>query len=148
MEKTLSGTVSATKVEQVLDGYINAWNAHDIAKIDSYYGKDVIWYDLASDATVKGKSNVSKAITDYFMGYVPDMYWVKNGDLHVSGNTVVYEWLYGGTFNGSWGELKIENKNFALKGISSTTIDDNGKIISHKDYYDLDSFKRALGVTQ
>ncbi len=42
-----ASAVSATKVEQVLDGYINAWNAHDIAKIDSYYGKDVIWYCIS-----------------------------------------------------------------------------------------------------
>jgi len=81
-----------------------------------------------------------------FMGYVPDMYWVKSGDTFISGNTVTYEWTYGGTFNGSWGDVKIEDKKFSIKGLSTTTINDEGKIIAQKDYYDLDSFKQALGV--
>lgn len=74
------------------------------------------------------------------------MYWVKTGDFFISGNTVIYEWTYGGTFDGKWGEKIIKHKTFSIKGISTTTINNNGKIISQKDYYDTDSFKRALGV--
>ena len=136
-----------SKVEVVLEDYIKAWNAHDKAKIDNFYAENVVWYDITSDTLIKGKENVGPAITDYFMGYVPNMYWVKSGDLYVSGNTAVYEWVYGGTFNGQWGDKKITNKDFVLKGISTTTINEKGKIIAHKDYYDMDSFKRALGVT-
>ena len=86
-----------TKVEEVLDGYMKAWAEHNITKIDSYYNQDVIWYDLPSDVTTKGKKEVTKAITDAFMANVPDMYWVKTGDVFVSGNTITYEWTYGGT---------------------------------------------------
>ncbi len=74
------------------------------------------------------------------------MYWQKSGDIFVSGNTVIYEWVYGGTFNGKWGETKISNKAFFLKGLSSTTINEDGKIIGQKDYYDMESVKRAIGV--
>ena len=144
----ISNTVSAaSQVEKVLDAYISAWNNHDIEKISSFYAKDVIWYDLTSDTKIQGKGKVSKAITDYFIGYVPNMYWVNSGDIFVSGNTVVYEWVYGGTFNGYWGETKITNKDFMIKGISTTTINDDGKIIATKDYYDLASFTRVLGVS-
>ena len=38
------------------------------------------------------------------------MYWVKSGDIFVSGNTVVYEWIYGGTFNGYWEKQKLPIK--------------------------------------
>ena len=138
--------VSAANVEEILKGYMNAWNEHDIPKIHAFYAKDVVWYDLSSDMTTKGKEKVSKAITDAFMGYVPNMYWVKSGDAYISGNTIVYEWTYGGTFNGAWGDVTIKDKNFSIKGISTTTINNNGKIVSQKDYYDLDSFKRALGI--
>ena len=137
---------SNSKVEQVLQGYMNAWAEHNITKIDSFYDQDVIWYDLPSDSTSKGKPNVSKAITDAFMGYVPDMFWVKSGDVFVSGNSITYEWSYGGTFNGSWGNVKVVNKKFSIKGISTTTIDDKGNIIAQKDYYDLYGFQKQLGV--
>jgi steroid delta-isomerase-like uncharacterized protein len=139
---------SAQNIEEVLKSYMNAWAEHSIPKISSFFADDVIWYDLPSDTTTKGKEKVSKAITDAFMGYVPNMYWVKTGDTFVSGNTVVYEWTYGGTFDGKWGGTEIKNKEFSIKGISATTINDSGKIISQKDYYDADSFKRALGLVQ
>jgi ketosteroid isomerase-like protein len=137
---------SESKVEQVLEGYMNAWAEHNITKIESYYHTDVIWYDLPSDSTNKGKEKVGKAITDAFLGYVPDMFWVKNGDVFVSGNSITYEWIYGGTFNGSWGDVKVKNKKFSIKGISTTTIDNEGKIIAQKDYYDLYGFQKQLGV--
>ena len=137
---------SESKVKEVLDGYMNAWAEHNITKIDSYYSTDVIWYDLPSDTTTKGKKEVTKAITDAFMAYVPDMYWVKSGDVFVSRNTITYEWTYGGTFNGMWDDKKITNKKFSIKGISTTTIDKQGKIIAQKDYYDLFGFMKQLGL--
>jgi len=135
-----------SKVNQVLDNYIIAWNEHNIKKIDSFYAPEVIWYDLGYDYTTKGKENVSKAIIEAFMGSVPDMYWNKNGDVFISGNTVIYEWVYGGTFNGKWDDKIVKDKSFQIKGMSSTTINENGKITSHKDYYDLLSFKQQLGL--
>ncbi|WP_457747858.1 ester cyclase [Sulfurimonas sp.] len=134
------------KVSSVLDDYMQAWSEHNISKIDSYYDENVIWYDLPSDTTIKGKEAVTQAITTAFMGYVPNMYWVKSGDVFISGNTITYEWVYGGIFNGSWGEKKIINKQFSIKGISTTTINKNGKIIKQKDYYDMYSFQKQLGV--
>jgi ketosteroid isomerase-like protein len=139
---------SATNVEEVLKDYMDVWGEHDIPKISAFFANDVIWYDLSSDTTTKGKEKVSKAITDAFMGYVPNMYWFKSGDTFVSGNTVIYEWIYGGTFNGKWGDIIIKNKEFSIKGISTTTINNSGKIVSQKDYYDADSFKQALGVVK
>ncbi len=137
---------SESKIETILAGYMKAWEEHNITKIDSFYAQDVAWYDLPSDSTTKGKAKVTKAITDAFMGYVPDMYWVKSGDTFVSGNTVTYEWTYGGTFNGNWGDVAVKDKKFSIKGISTTTINDKGKIIFHKDYYDLFGFQKQLGV--
>jgi len=135
-----------TKVSEVLDNYISAWNEHDVAKIDTFYADDVIWYDLSYDYTTKGKANVTKAITDAFMGSVADMYWGKSGDVFVSGNTIVYEWVYGGTFDGRFDGVMIHDKTFEIKGLSTTTINTKGKIVSHKDYYDLASLKRQLGL--
>lgn len=134
------------KVNEVLDQYIAAWNEHNLQKIDTFYADDVIWYDLSYDYTTKGKENVTKAITDAFLGYVPDMYWARSGDLFISGNTIIYEWIYGGTFNGEWDSIPVKNKRFEIKGLSVTTINKDGKIVSHKDYYNLLDFKKQLGL--
>jgi hypothetical protein len=139
-------SASTQNVEEVLNDYMAAWAEHNVPKISSFFSNDVIWYDLSSNTTTEGKEKVSKAITDTFMGYVPNMFWVKSGDTFVSGNTIIYEWTYGGTFNGRWGEENVMNRNFSIKGISTTTINNSGEIIAQKDYYDVDTFKRALGV--
>ena len=117
----------AQDINTTLDAYMSAWNAHDKKKIESFYADDVIWYDLTYDATLKGKKRVSKAIIEAFLESTPDMYWVKSGDVFLSNNTVIYEWVYGGTTQG---------KAFEIKGISTTTFKD-GKIIAQKDYYNI-----------
>lgn len=137
---------SEKNVEKVLQEYMQAWQERSVKKIGAYFANNVVWYDLPSDSTTKGKSKVTKAITDAFMGYVPDMYWVKSGDIFVSGNTVTYEWSYGGTFNGRWGNVEIKDKKFSIKGVSTTTINEEGKIIFQKDYYDIHGFKKQLGL--
>ena len=149
--ETASKTISkpeTSKIELVLQNYMKAWAEHNISKIDGFYADEVEWYDLPSDGLTKGKTKVSKAITDAFMAYVPDMYWVKSGDTFVSGNTITYEWIYGGTFNGSWGDLAVKDKKFSIKGISTTTINSDGKIIAQKDYYDLYGFQKQLGIIE
>jgi len=133
-------------VDERLDRYISAWNEHNIEKIDTFYAENVIWYDLGYNYTTKGKKEVSKAITDAFLGNVADMYWGKSGDVFISDNTIVYEWVYGGTYNGEWDNTDIKNKKFEIRGLSSTTFNKNGKIVSHKDYYDLLNFKQQLGL--
>lgn len=139
-------SASAQNVEEVLKSYMDAWGEHNIPKISSFFANDVVWYDLSFNTTTKGK--VSKAITDAFMEYVPNMYWAKSEDTFVSGNIVICEWTYGDTFDGKWRDETIKNKDFSNKGISTTTINESGKIVSQKDYYDADGFKRALGVAK
>jgi steroid delta-isomerase-like uncharacterized protein len=143
---TFSIVYAQTKVEKILDNYMKAWEEHNITKIDTFYAEDVAWYDLPSDSTIKGKKKMSKAITDAFMGYVPDMYWAKSGDVFVSNNTIIYEWVYGGTFDGKWGDVEVKKKKFSIKGISTTTFNDEGKIIFQKDYYDMYEFQKQLGL--
>ena len=137
---------AATSVEEVTNRYMQAWNTHDNKAVTRFFAPNIKWYDLTTDKQISGKENVAPAIIEYFMGSVSDMYWHKSGDSFVSGDTAIYEWVYGGVFNGHWGETKIEAQRFMLKGISTTSINPQGLIIKQKDYYDLSSFKRALGV--
>jgi len=74
------------------------------------------------------------------------MYWRKSGDVFISGDTIIYEWVYGGTFNDKFEGQAVKNKKFEIKGLSTTRINQEGKIVSHKDYYDLLGFKKQLGL--
>jgi len=145
---TQSVNAAETRVEAVIDAYMDAWNAHNTKDIKSFYAANVEWYDMPSNTTTTGKAKVSKAIIDAFLTYVPDMVWVKSGDVFVSGNTLIYEWVYSGTYNGDWWGTPIKNKSFSIRGISTSTINKFGKIISTKDYYDMYDFQKQLGLIQ
>lgn len=134
------------KVGDILEKYMQAWNEHDKAKIETFYAQDVIWYDLGYDYETQGKHKVSEAITEAFLNNVDGMYWVKTGDIFTDGNTIIYEWVYGGKFHGTFDGKVIQNKDFSIKGISTTTVDENGKIISQKDYYNLADLKKQLDL--
>ncbi len=101
---------------------------------------------MGYDYTTRGKKDVSEAIIAAFLGSVDGMYWVRNDAVLISKNTLVYEWVYGGVFNGKWEGTTIQNKKFEIKGVSITTVNQDGKIISQKDYYNLLDLKKQLGL--
>ena len=125
---------------------MDAWKSRDIHEIGKSYADNVSVYDLPSDSSTNGKENVLKYEQDVWLASAPDMVWIRTSEPMVSGNSVTYEWLYSGTYSGTWGKTKINKKPFSVKGISTTTINDEGKIILQKDYYDLKSFETQLGL--
>jgi ketosteroid isomerase-like protein len=83
----------------ILDGFANAFNAHDPDKIMSYMTDDCIFEASAGpDANGEkfvGKSAVKKAFEDVFKNF-PDAKWI-NPHHFVSGNRAVSEWIFTGT---------------------------------------------------
>lgn len=83
----------------ILDGFANAFNAHDADKIISYMTDDCIFEasggpDVDGEKFV-GKEAVKKAFEDVFKNY-PDAKW--NDPHHfISGNRAVSEWTFTGT---------------------------------------------------
>ncbi len=147
----VSGTAFAEnsdepKILTVLNSYFDAWKTRDINEIGKMYADEVSVYDLPSDYTTKGKDNVLKYEQEVWLASAPDMVWVRTSPPLVSGNSVTYEWIYAGTYSGMWGKQNIIAKPFSVKGISTTTINDAGKIIWQKDFYDLNSFESQLGI--
>ncbi|WP_319558308.1 nuclear transport factor 2 family protein [Thiomicrorhabdus sp.] len=131
---------------QWLDGYFADWETRDIHRIAPHYADNVSMFDLPSNSSTSGKKQVVELMQVMWIENAPDMKWIRTSPKYINGNTVAYEWLYTGTYNGMWGDVKVSNKPFAVKGISTTTFDKNGKIILHRDFYDLLSFQSQLGL--
>ena len=83
----------------ILDGFADAFNAHDIDKILSYMTDDCIFEASAGpDADGEkfvGKDAVRKAFEDVFKNF-PDAHW-SNPHHFISGNRAVSEWTFTGT---------------------------------------------------
>ena len=83
----------------MLDGFANAFNAHDIDRILSYMTDDCIFEASAgpdvNGEKFAGKQDVKKAFEDVFKTY-PDAHW-SNVKHFISGERAVSEWTFTGT---------------------------------------------------
>ena len=83
----------------ILDGFANAFNAHDVEKIVSYMTDDCIFEasagpDVDGERFV-GKEAVKKAFEEVLKNF-PDAHW-GNPHHFISGNRAVSEWTFTGT---------------------------------------------------
>jgi len=83
----------------ILDGFANAFNAHDPEKIISYMTDDCV-FEASAGPNVDGekfvgKEAVKKAFEDVFKNY-PDAKW-SNPHHFISGDRAVSEWTFTGT---------------------------------------------------
>ena len=83
----------------ILDGFANAFNAHNVDRILSYMTDDCVFEASAGpDADGEkfvGKEAVKKAFEDVFKTY-PDAHW-SNTRHFISGERAVSEWTFTGT---------------------------------------------------
>ena len=83
----------------ILDGFANAFNAHDVNSILSYMTDDCV-FEASAGPNVDGekftgKEAVRKAFEDVFKTY-PDAHW-SNVRHFISGERAVSEWTFTGT---------------------------------------------------
>lgn len=83
----------------ILDGFANAFNAHDVNRILSYMTNDCVFPASAGPDVdgekFAGKEAVKKAFEDVFKTY-PDAQWT-NVRHFISGERAVSEWTFSGT---------------------------------------------------
>jgi ketosteroid isomerase-like protein len=102
--KLMSQTTTKSAAEKkptiaILDGFADAFNAHDADKIISYMTDDCIFEasagpDVDGEKFV-GKEAVKKAFEDIFKNY-PDAKW-NNPQHFISGSRAVSEWTFTAT---------------------------------------------------
>ena len=83
----------------ILEGFVNAFNAHDVDRILSYMTDDCVFEASAGPNAdgekFAGKEAVKKAFEDVFKTY-PDAHW-GNARHFISGERAVSEWTFTGT---------------------------------------------------
>jgi ketosteroid isomerase-like protein len=100
MSQTITKNATANKPTiAILDGFANAFNAHDVEKILAYMTEDCVFEasagpDVDGEKFV-GREAVKKAFEDVFKNY-PDARW-NNPHHFISGDRAVSEWTFTGT---------------------------------------------------
>lgn len=129
----------------VVEAYLAAWNAHDIAAAANHFAADVVYFDSSVGTPVEGKEAATAGVVASFINAAPDLRWEMVGEPVASGDKVAFEWAFSGTNTGAWADgTEPANKAFSFTGASIFEIRD-GAIVHQSDYYDALGFYKQLG---
>lgn len=116
-----------------------AWNSHDPDKVISFYTEDAVYEDVAYGEVSRGKAELRKFAAGFFEA-VPDLkVEVVSASAHNGRGSL--EWVFSGTDKG----LFKTGKKFSVRGASLFEMR-GGKCSSNRDFYDLATIMRQLGV--
>ena len=130
---------------EISDRYTDAINAHDAKAIGTLYADD----GVLSDPT--GEFRGPEAIVQYWESFFtafPDLSG-RDEFKAESGDTAINEWSASGTHSGPMetpeGTIPATGKQATLRGCDAITVRD-GRITSHRVYYDQLAFMTQLGL--
>ncbi|MBI1798339.1 MAG: nuclear transport factor 2 family protein [Candidatus Eisenbacteria bacterium] len=123
--------------QAVLEAYVQAWNHHDFAALDTLMTADAVHEDLAQGFRGQGPT----AVKEFMRGVVaaePDYVWHLTNSF-TSGSRIAAEWTWTSTYSGLSPVGPVTNRRITGRGASVAEME-NGKIKRFVDYYDIASF--------
>ncbi|MCC6077095.1 ester cyclase [Pseudomonas sp. GCM10022188] len=138
-------TQAADDAKAIVDGYMAAWNAHDVDKAASFLAEDAVYFDATVGTPQEGRAAARDKVIKVFVNAVPDLTWKMTSAPIVSPDGIAFQWEFAGTNTGAWNaETPATGKPLKFQGVSFVRVKD-GKIVYQGDYYDALGFNKQLG---
>jgi limonene-1,2-epoxide hydrolase len=112
--------------------FIDAFNRIDLEAIMGFFAEDAVYHNIPVDA-VRGREAIRKTIQG-FMGMASRVEWVLLQIAESASGTVLTERIDRFLIRGKWVELPVMG-SFDYE---------NGKLVSWRDYFDMQQFQRQL----
>jgi steroid delta-isomerase-like uncharacterized protein len=129
--------------KEILQAWIDAFNAHDARGAAELYHDDAINIQVAADGPVQGKVAIFQDFAQFFRAF-PDSY-TRPDNIFEDGEWAIVEWTGGGTFLGEFVGIPPSGKKFVLRGCGFFHITDE-KICFQRGYWDKVSWFKQLGI--
>jgi predicted ester cyclase len=125
---------SASSARRVAEAYVDAWNRHDSAAIDTLIALRGTHEDMPSGFVATGPAGVHGMMRDLSQS-LPDYAWNITEVVEGSPNLALV-WTWKGTFTGKDPTGK-DVKNVPVSGVGSSIVEvENGRIKRMRNYYD------------
>jgi steroid delta-isomerase-like uncharacterized protein len=140
--------VDGTELQEFIDRYNDAWNAHDVEAIVAMHTEDSVFENHTTGDVNVGREAVGQAITSIF-GVFPDLMFEARRQ-YIRENLVVQEWTARGTHRGTMTRSGMEvpptGRTVEYRGMDVIPIRDG--LVARKDVYsDGVTLLRQLGLT-
>jgi steroid delta-isomerase-like uncharacterized protein len=140
--------VDGRELQEFIDRYNAAWNAHDVDAIVSMHTDDSVFENHVTGDVNVGPEAISKAVSGIFAVF-PDLTF-ETRRAYVREDLVVQEWTARGTHRGAMTRSGIEvrptGRRVEYKGMDVIPIRDG--LVARKDVYsDSVTLLRQLGLT-
>jgi steroid delta-isomerase-like uncharacterized protein len=136
------------ELQDLIDRYNAAWNAHDVEAIVSMHTEDSVFENHVTGDVNVGREEIGRAIDGIFAVF-PDLAF-ETRRAYVRADLVVQEWTARGTHEGPMTRSGIEvqptGRKVEYKGMDVIPIRDG--LVARKDVYsDSITLLRQLGLT-
>jgi steroid delta-isomerase-like uncharacterized protein len=137
------------KLQEFIDRYNAAWNAHDVDTIVSMHTQDSVFENHVTGDRNVGREAIGRAISGIFSVF-PDLAF-ETRRAYIRDDLVVQEWTARGTHQGTMTRSGIEvqptGRSVEYKGMDVIPIRDG--LVARKDVYsDSITLLRQLGLTE
>ncbi len=122
---------------------LEAWNAHDVERIKTFYAPDYEGVDVGQAKPQSGPQGVARLVKRYLQAF-PDLRFVDE-DVVVQGNRAVLIWTAHGTHGGELMRIPPTGHDIAVRGTSVLTIE-NGRVTRGLYIWDVAGLLRSIGL--
>ena len=143
------GSVEGAELQEFIDRYNDAWNAHDVNAIVAMHTDDSVFENHVTGDVNVGREQIGRAVAGIFAVF-PDLTF-ETRRAYIRDDLVVQEWTARGTHQGTMTRSGIEvpptGRKVEYKGIDVIPIRDG--LVARKDVYsDGVTLLRQLGLTE
>jgi steroid delta-isomerase-like uncharacterized protein len=131
------------EIARLVRDLLEAWNAHDLRRIETFYAPDYEGVDVGQAGPQHGPQSASRNMERYQRAF-PDLRFVEQ-DLIVEGDRAVLVWEAHGKHAGKLMNIPPTGRTIAVRGTSVLTIRD-GKISRGLYVWDVAGLLRSLGL--
>jgi steroid delta-isomerase-like uncharacterized protein len=140
--------VDGAELQEFIDRYNHAWNAHDVDAIVAMHTEDSVFENHVTGDVNVGREQIGNAIHGIFSVF-PDLSFDGRRQ-YIREDLVVQEWTARGTHEGTMARsgVKVEptGRKVEYKGMDVIPIEDG--LVARKDVYsDSVTLLRQLGLT-
>ncbi len=129
-------------IAQLVSDLLDAWNAHDLARVEAFYAPDYVGIDVGQAEAQHGPRQRRAVLAAYIRAF-PDVQF--SGDILVQDNRAVLVWIMCGTHHGTFMRIPPTGRRVEVRGVSVLTIRDD-KVQHGLTIWDTAGLLRGLGL--